>query len=187
MRLSSRPAFVVALATVMLAVAGCSSTASTAAPAIPSTLPTLPSSVASSLPSNLPSSLPPSLASALPSGSVLGSAAGALQVAVNAQSAKGPFLVGPDGKTLYVFSKDTATTSACEGQCAQTWPPVTLPAGASLPSVAAATGTFATITRSDGSMQLTYKGHPLYTYSGDSKPGDTNGDGVGGVWSVAKA
>ncbi len=181
MRLSTlaRPMAAMALA---LLVGACSSTA-TSAPSLPTTVPTLPSGLASSVPSAVASALS---SASVPSGSVLGSAAGALQIAVNAQSAKGPFLVGPDGKTLYVFSKDTATSSACEGQCAQTWPPVTLPAGASLPSVAAATGTFATITRSDGSMQLTYKGHPLYTYSGDSNPGDTNGDGVGGLWSVAK-
>lgn len=172
--------FLLIVAASALVLAACSSTASSNLPSVPSTLPSnLPSSIASAIPSPLPSV-------SLPSSSALASAAGAFQIAVNAQSAKGPFLVGPDGKTLYVYSKDTSSASNCSGGCAQAWPPLTLPSGTSLPSVAGASGTFATITRSDGSTQVTYKGQPLYSYSGDSKPGDTNGDGVGGVWSLAK-
>jgi len=85
------------------------------------------------------------------------------------------------GLTLYWFVPDTATTSKCSGSCATFWPPVKGPATAG----AGVTGTLATITRADGSVQATYNGHPLYTYVGDHAPGQAAGDGLnvnGGVW-----
>jgi predicted lipoprotein with Yx(FWY)xxD motif len=90
-------------------------------------------------------------------------------------------LTNAQGRTLYSFAPDTPTTSKCYGQCAQYWPPVlgTAAAGTGLP------GTVGTIKRTDGSEQLTYNGHPLYTYVGDSAPGQANGNNVnlnGGLW-----
>ena len=85
------------------------------------------------------------------------------------------------GLTLFWFVPDTATTSKCSGSCATFWPPVKGPATAG----AGVTGTLATITRADGSVQATYNGHPLYTYVGDHAPGQAAGDGLnvnGGVW-----
>jgi len=85
------------------------------------------------------------------------------------------------GLTLYLFVPDTATTSKCSGSCATFWPPVKGPATAGT----GVTGTLATITRADGSVQATYNGHPLYTYVGDHAPGQAAGDGLnvnGGVW-----
>jgi predicted lipoprotein with Yx(FWY)xxD motif len=85
------------------------------------------------------------------------------------------------GFTLYWFVPDTTTTSKCNGSCAQIWPPVKGPATAG-PGV---TGKLGTITRSDGSTQATYIGHPLYTYTADTKAGQANGNGInasGGVW-----
>ena len=85
------------------------------------------------------------------------------------------------GLTLYWFVPDTATTSKCSGSCATFWPPVKGPATAGT----GVTGTLATITRADGSVQATYNGHPLYTYVGDHAPGPAAGDGLtvnGGVW-----
>ena len=85
------------------------------------------------------------------------------------------------GFTLYWFAPDTATKSNCNGSCAQIWPPVKGPATAG----AGVTGTLGTITRSDGSTQATYNGHPLYTYTADTAPGQANGNGInasGGVW-----
>ena len=85
------------------------------------------------------------------------------------------------GLTLYWFVPDTATTSKCSGSCATFWPPVKGPATAGT----GVTGTLATITRADGSVQATYNGHPLYTYVGDHAPGQAAGDGLndnGGVW-----
>ena len=84
------------------------------------------------------------------------------------------------GFTLYSFAPDTPTTSHCNGTCAQNWPPVQGPATAS-----GVTGTFGTIKRSNGSVQTTFDGHPLYTFVGDTAPGQNHGNGLnaaGGLW-----
>ena len=78
-------------------------------------------------------------------------------------------------------SAPASTTSKCTGSCATFWPPVKGPATA----MSGVTGTLATITRSDGTTQATYDGHPLYTYAADTAPGQAKGNGLnasGGVW-----
>ena len=115
-----------------------------------------------------------SSSSTTPSGVTLGTASTSL----------GTVLTAPNGMTLYRFDPDTATTSACTGGCASVWPPVTGPAGAGTGVTASDLGT---ITRSDGTVQVTYQGHPLYTYTGDTAPGQTNGNGVQGTWHVMLA
>ncbi len=90
-------------------------------------------------------------------------------------------LTNSAGLTLYWFVPDTSTTSKCTGSCATYWPPVKGPATAG----SGVTGTLATITRSDGTVQATYDGHPLYTYAGDTAPGQAKGNGLnasGGLW-----
>ena len=90
------------------------------------------------------------------------------------------------GFTLYWFVPDTATKSNCNDSCAHFWPPVTGPATAG-PGV---TGKLGVITRSDESKQATYDGHPLYTYVGDTAPGQAKGNGLnlsGGVWHEVTA
>ena len=95
----------------------------------------------------------------------------------------GTFLTDAAGRSLYLFKADTSGTSTCYGACASSWPPLTGPgARVSGSATAAKTGT---TTRTDGATQITYAGHPLYYYAGDSKPGDTNGEGLdvnGGEW-----
>jgi predicted lipoprotein with Yx(FWY)xxD motif len=89
-------------------------------------------------------------------------------------------LTNSTGFTLYSFAPDTPTTSKCNGTCAQNWPPLKGPV-----SAAGVTGTFGTITRSDGSTQATFDGHPLYTFAGDTAPGQNKGNGLnaaGGLW-----
>jgi predicted lipoprotein with Yx(FWY)xxD motif len=84
------------------------------------------------------------------------------------------------GFTLYSFAPDTSTKSNCNGACAQNWPPVHGPATAS-----GVKGTFGTIKRSDGSVQATFDGHPLYAFVGDTAPGQAKGNGLnaaGGLW-----
>ena len=98
----------------------------------------------------------------------------------------GTILVAANGMTLYSYAKDTVDASNCSGTCAVNWPPYTpaidepLVAGAGIP------GQLATITRTDGSTQFTYKGMPLYFWKNDTKPGDTTGQNVGGVWFIVK-
>lgn len=106
----------------------------------------------------------------------------ALQVAQSATL--GPILTDGAGKTLYLFKNDTAGSgeSACVGGCATAWPPlITGPAPAKAAEVM---GEVATIDRTDGGRQVTYKGQPLYYFANDKAPGDTKGEGVGGVWTV---
>jgi predicted lipoprotein with Yx(FWY)xxD motif len=97
----------------------------------------------------------------------------------------GTVLTDGTGYTLYWFSKDSASSSACDAMCAPQWPPVT-----GVPKAAAGTalaGRFGTITRADGVVQATYDGRPLYTFAGDFDPGDVSGGGVtqfGGTWHV---
>jgi predicted lipoprotein with Yx(FWY)xxD motif len=89
-------------------------------------------------------------------------------------------LTNASGFTLYSFAPDTPAKSNCNGTCAQNWPPVKGPATAS-----GVTGTFGTIKRSDGSVQATFDGHPLYTFVGDTAPGQNKGNGLnaaGGLW-----
>ena len=95
-------------------------------------------------------------------------------------------LTNANGLTLYWFAPDTPTKSACYGSCAAYWPPVTGTPSAG-PGV---TGTLSVLTRSDGSVQAVYDGHPLYTYVGDSAPGQANGNGLnlnGGLWHEVTA
>ena len=89
-------------------------------------------------------------------------------------------LTNSKGFTLYSFAPDTSTTSKCNGTCAQNWPPVKGPTTAS-----GVKGTFGTIKRSDGSVQATFDGHPLYAFVGDTAPGQAKGNGLnaaGGLW-----
>jgi predicted lipoprotein with Yx(FWY)xxD motif len=95
-----------------------------------------------------------------------------------------PGFVTANNFAVYVFDADLGSPgqSNCNGACAQNWPPVAAPAGA-LPAP------WAPIARQDSSMQLTYKGRPLYTFIGDPQPLQTNGDGLnafGGIWHIAR-
>ena len=115
-------------------------------------------------------------ASALPSaGSGSASSASALKTTTIDGAT---VLTNTQGFTLYMFAPDTGTASKCSGSCAQIWPPVTSPVTAG-PGI---TGTLGTILRADGAAQATYNGHPLYTYAGDTQPGQAKGNGIKGVW-----
>ncbi|HXX60642.1 MAG TPA: hypothetical protein VEI48_05070 [Candidatus Sulfotelmatobacter sp.] len=101
----------------------------------------------------------------------------------------GKFLIAPDGRTVYVFDEDPVgtTTSACTSSdgCDVTWPAFVVGSGGKATAGSGVTGAVATITGEDGHTQVTYKGRPLYEYSGDTAPGQTTGDGVDGTWHTA--
>jgi predicted lipoprotein with Yx(FWY)xxD motif len=95
-------------------------------------------------------------------------------------TAMGQVLTDSNGMTLYTFDKDADGMSACYEGCAVKWPPALAAADAK------AEGDYGVTARTDGTSQWTYKGMPLYTWYEDAAVGDTTGDGVGGVWHVAK-
>jgi predicted lipoprotein with Yx(FWY)xxD motif len=106
-------------------------------------------------------------------------------VAVANASAIGKLLTGDSGKTLYTLKSDGPDTTTCSGACATSWPPFTLGTGDTVVAGAGVTGKLARFTRPDGTVQVTYGGIPLYYFAGDAKAGDTNGQGLKGVWFVA--
>jgi predicted lipoprotein with Yx(FWY)xxD motif len=105
-----------------------------------------------------------------------------LQVANNPKLGK--ILVNRAGLTLYVFKNDSPGQSNCSGNCAQLWPPLTIANNAHPTAGEGVKGLLGIIQRSDGSYQVTYNGAPLYRYSGDNKPGQTNGQGLYNLWYV---
>lgn len=95
-------------------------------------------------------------------------------------SAKGEVLANAAGMTLYTFDKDTRGVSNCTGGCAEKWPPLIVPATEKVGDG------FSLVTRKDGARQIAHDGMPLYTWFKDAKPGDITGNGVKGVWHIAK-
>lgn len=92
----------------------------------------------------------------------------------------GSYLADANGMTLYIYTRDLPNQSNCYDRCAEAWPPLTAAGSLSLPE--GVSGTLGTTTRTDGTTQVTYNEMPLYYWAQDSKPGDTTGQGVGGVW-----
>jgi predicted lipoprotein with Yx(FWY)xxD motif len=105
-------------------------------------------------------------------------------VTVNGQSVT--ILTNAQGMTLYYFKLDTATTAACTGACTGNWPPILFTGSGSPTSATTLPGTLSVVTDANG-QQVEYNGHPLYRYSQDTAPGQTNGEGVGGKWFVASS
>jgi predicted lipoprotein with Yx(FWY)xxD motif len=98
----------------------------------------------------------------------------------------GTYLTDGSGRTLYLFAADTGTTSTCSGPCAAHWPPLISPTTPTVSGDAKAS-LVGSSKRTDGSMQVTYAGHPLYTYVADTSTGAVNGQGLdvdGGLWWV---
>jgi predicted lipoprotein with Yx(FWY)xxD motif len=112
-------------------------------------------------------------------GMLLGGSGSLLAQTAPARVADG-VLTGSNGMTLYTFDRDAAGKSACNGQCAANWPPLSAAADAK-PS-----GDYTIIVRDDGSRQWAYKGKPLYFWVKDTKAGDRTGDNVNNVWHLAR-
>jgi predicted lipoprotein with Yx(FWY)xxD motif len=103
-------------------------------------------------------------------------------------TALGSILVDSKGMTVYLFDKDTGPTSTCYGACATYWPPV-VTKGAPVAGAGAKASLLGTSKRTNGTLQVTYAGHPLYYYLADSKPGQTNGQGIvefGAKWHAVR-
>jgi len=160
-----------------LLVAACSSAATPSPSASASAAPP------SAAPSTAAASQP---AASEPAASGSGGTAETYDIKV-ATASVGKFLTGEDGKTLYMFKDDTPGSgkSACGTGCVGTWPPFTVESKDQLKAGAGVTGTLDVISRDDGTKQVTYKGAPLYYYSGDTKAGETGGQGLFGKWFVA--
>ena len=112
-------------------------------------------------------------------GATAGAAADAAPVD-EAETGLGTVLVDAEGLTLYGLTDDNNGTSTCDGACADAWPPLTVD-GRELPE-GLDPGLFSVVERSDGTFQLAAAEQPLYRFAGDARPGDTNGQGSGGVW-----
>lgn len=93
----------------------------------------------------------------------------------------GPVLVDSEGMTVYLFTPDKGTESTCYGGCEAVWPPV-VAEGKPTAGKGAMSSALGTTKRKDGTMQVTYEGHPVYTYSGDTAPGEANGQEIEGTW-----
>ncbi len=172
MRTTSRTVLAAAVLAVVLAACGSSSGKSSKSRSTSSSSSTSASTAAPAASATSASGNP--LASAPPPGSHFATTISFVKLPNNG----GLVLVGPDGHSLYVFDRDQGTTSACTGACAKAWPPLT---SSGTPTVAA--GLDASKAGKASSGQVTYNGHLLYYFSGDTAPGDTNGVSIPG-WHV---
>lgn len=159
-----------AAATAVVLLAGCGSSSSSSS-----------SSTAASTPASTPSTQSTAASTSTTAASGPG-------VSVDTKHAKlGTILAaGPKKLTVYMFEADNGTTSSCSGACAKVWPPVTT-AGAPTAGAGAVSADLGTTKRSDGTEQVTYKGHPLYFYDDDKDSGDAYGQGskaFGAGWYV---
>ncbi len=110
----------------------------------------------------------------------------AVSVGMSQRGSLGTILIDQSGITLYRHSPDGTGKTTCTGGCAVTWPPLTLPAGTmhAAGTAGVSASELGTVTRPGGTVQVTFKGMPLYRFVGDTRSGDTKGQGVGGTWSV---
>jgi len=113
----------------------------------------------------------------LVSAAIAGATPTARSTVTTAHTSLGRVVADGSGRTPYLFEKDTATRSACSGTCATYWPPL-LTKGGAVVIKGVQRSLLGTIRRSDGSRQVTYAGHPLYLFSGDTRRGQTNGEGL---------
>jgi len=161
-------AYVIAALIAVPLLAGCGSSKSTSSTS---------TSAAASTPATTPATTPSTTASS--------DAAGAETIKAK-RSKLGVILADGEGKTVYLFEKDTGTTSTCSGACATAWPPVTTD-GAPKAGGGVEASRLSTSKRSDGTMQVVYGGHPLYYFVKDRDAGDAYGQGVdafGAEWYV---
>jgi len=164
-----------ALVVLALLASACATATPTATP-IPVTVTAL-QATDTAMPAAPTASMPPA-ATEMPTTS-----SGPALVNSSQNAALGSFLVDSKGMTLYIFTNDKPGQSNCSGGCATNWPPF-LTDGAPTAGTGVTDAMLGTLTRSDGTTQVTYNGWPLYYFAGDSAAGDTNGEGKGNSWYV---
>ena len=118
-------------------------------------------------------------------GSSSSPAGSGLTLAVANDATLGAYVTGANGLAVYVFLSDSEGVSACSGDCATTWPPLVVATAADATAASGVTGAVGTITRDDGTLQVTLAGAPLYYFAADTVAGDTKGQGIGEVWYLA--
>jgi predicted lipoprotein with Yx(FWY)xxD motif len=137
---------------------------------------------------NAPS--PTKAASSAPASGATPTANGSSAASITLANSKlGKILVDSKGETLYLFQADKGTASTCNGACASAWPPL-ITNGTPIAGPGLSTSKLGTTKRSDGTTEVTYNGHPLYTFVGDNSPGQTIGEGnqgFGAEWDVLSA
>jgi predicted lipoprotein with Yx(FWY)xxD motif len=111
-------------------------------------------------------------------------ATGAGTVIKTARGPNGIWLTDQAGKSLYIYTKDTGTKSACYGACATNWPPFTATGSVTVNGQFLDASLIGSTSRTDGTTQVTYGGHPLYYFKSDTAPAQIKGQGVGGVWYI---
>ena len=137
----------------------------------------IPNTGASSATTPLPATVPAGVAQRTSNSD----ASGVREVMLASNPKLGPMLTDAHGRALYLLTKDGPNMPTCYSSCAQLWPPFITSANA-IAGNGVDSSKLGTTTRTDGSTQVTYNGHPLYYFAQDLKPADTNGQGYGGVW-----
>ncbi|MGH2516064.1 MAG: COG4315 family predicted lipoprotein [Ktedonobacterales bacterium] len=173
MRLRTYLALPVAALVLTLALAACGSGTANGGGSAPSATAT-----ATAAPTSTP--LPAPTATAVPANAALITTA-----TVTVSGTAKTILTNAQGLSLYYFTPDTASTSACTTGCIGAWPALTFSGSGAPTASSALSGKLSVATTAPGRQQVEYNGHPLYTYSGDSKPGDTSGEGLFGKWFLA--
>ncbi|GAB4560103.1 MAG: hypothetical protein Kow0047_06470 [Anaerolineae bacterium] len=141
--------------------------------------PAAPESAPAEAPAQTPTEAPTEAPTAAPEAEAV-----AATVAVSEHPSLGPILVGPNGMTLYIFTRDEPGVSNCYDQCAENWPPLLVDEGQEPIAGEGVTGMLSVVERTDGGRQVAYNGMPLYYFVNDAQPGDVAGQGVRDVWFV---
>jgi predicted lipoprotein with Yx(FWY)xxD motif len=156
------------LAGVALVAAACSSSSTSAAGG----------TTASAKPTATAAAAPSSTAAATPSPA----ASGTTLTLKTAKGKAGIWLTNSAGRALYLYTKDKGTTSECYGACAKAWPPLTTTGKVTISGKFTVPHDLGVTTRTDGTKQVTYGGHPLYYFAGDTAAGQTKGQGLENSW-----
>ncbi|MBV9450272.1 MAG: hypothetical protein JO345_30725 [Streptosporangiaceae bacterium] len=164
------------LAAVAMVAAACSSASTSSAPAAAG------STATSSAPSASGSGASSTAASSSAASGSSSAASGSTLALKTESGSPGIWLTNSSGRALYAYTKDKGSTSVCYNACATAWPPLLATGPVTISGKYTVPSDLGTTTRTDGTKQVTYGGHPLYYFAGDTAAGQTKGQGIGKVW-----